>query len=69
MLVCTWDRCNTDGMVISFIMVSWVGWEQLREMVWYGAGIRKLGDGDRIPRLPALVQSFLGIFFCDLLLF
>ena len=29
-------------------MVYWVGWEQLREMVWYGAGIRKLGDGDGI---------------------
>ena len=28
MLVCTWDRCDADGMV------------------WYGAGIRKLGDGE-----------------------
>ena len=28
-------------------MVCWVGWEQLREMVWYDAGTRKLGDGDR----------------------
>ena len=46
MLVCTWDRYDTDGMVRSFIMVCWVGWEQLREMVWYDAGIRKLGDGD-----------------------
>ena len=27
-------------------MVCWVGWKQLREMVWYGAGIRKLGDGN-----------------------
>ena len=34
------------GVVRSFIMVCWVGWEQLREMVWYGAGIRMLGDGD-----------------------
>ena len=34
------------GMVRSFIMVCWVGWEQLREMVWYDSGIRKLGDGD-----------------------
>ena len=33
-------------MVRSFIMVCWVRWEQLREMVWYGAGIRNLGDGD-----------------------
>ena len=33
-------------MVRSFIMVRWVGWEQLREMVWYGADIRELGDGD-----------------------
>ena len=32
-------------MVRSFIMVCWGGWELLREMVWYGAGIRKLGDG------------------------
>ena len=24
------------------------GWEQLREMAWYGDGIRKLGDGDRL---------------------
>ena len=29
-------------------MVCWVGWEQLRETVWYGAGTRKLGDGDRM---------------------
>ena len=37
------------GMVRSYIndiMVCWVGWEQLRKMVWYGAGIRKLGGGD-----------------------
>ena len=27
-------------------MVCWVGWEQLWEVVWYGAGIRKWGDGD-----------------------
>ena len=27
-------------------MVCCVGWEQLREMVWYGAGFIKLGDGD-----------------------
>ena len=34
-------------MVRRFIMVCWMGWEQLRrEMVWYGAGIRKLDDGD-----------------------
>ena len=33
-------------MVRSFIKVYWVGWEQLRKMVWYGAGIRKLSDGD-----------------------
>ena len=39
------NRCDTDGMVRSFIMVCWVGWEQLREMVWYGAGVRELGDG------------------------
>ena len=36
------------GMVRSFITVCWVEWEQLREMVWYGAGIRKLCDGDRM---------------------
>ena len=35
-------------MVRSFIMVCWVGWEQLREMVWYGADIRKWGNGDGI---------------------
>ena len=34
------------GMVRSFTKVCWLGWEQLREMVWYGAGTRKLGDGD-----------------------
>ena len=41
-------RYGWDGirMVRNFIMVCWVGWEQLRNMVWYGAGIRKLGDGD-----------------------
>ena len=33
-------------MVRSFIMDCWMGWKQLREIVWYGAGIRKLGDGD-----------------------
>ena len=33
-------------MVRSFIMVCWVGGEQLREMVSYGAGIRKLSDGN-----------------------
>ena len=33
-------------MIKGFIMVCWVGWEQLREVIWYGAGIRKLGDGD-----------------------
>ena len=26
--------------------MCWVEWEQLREMVWHGAGIRKLGDGN-----------------------
>ena len=38
-----WDGI---GMVRSFITECLVGWEQLREMVWYGAGIRKLDDGD-----------------------
>ena len=33
-------------MVRNFIIVCWGGWEQLREMVWYDAGIRKLDDGD-----------------------
>ena len=31
-------------MVRSFIVVCWVGWEQLWEIVWYLAGIRNLGD-------------------------
>ena len=38
-----WDGI---GMVRRFITVCWVEWEQLREMVWNGAGIRKLCDGD-----------------------
>ena len=26
--------------------LCWMGWEQLREVVWFGAGIKNLGDGD-----------------------
>ena len=42
-----WYGWNGIGMVRSFtMMMCWVGWKQLWEMVLYGAGIRKLCDGD-----------------------
>ena len=39
-------------MVRSFIMVCWVGWKQLREMVWYSDGMVTVGGTEIKGSIP-----------------